>query len=137
MWIFLGIIFWLASLLVVSRWSGHRGYKIKEEELEDNERIKKEQLEGITKKKLKEEEKEEKPKRIMHHVCLSIRGALRGLMFDDFIHDDGSSMSRDEAFEFLCDQLEMGRRVLPMAECEDFDYQTGCPGHDIEEDNNV
>ena len=91
--------------------------------------------EGVIEKK----KEEEKPKRTILHVCLSIRGALRGRKFDDFMHDDGSPMSRDEAFEFLCDQLAMGRMVLPMTECPDFDYQTGCPGHaeEIEEGEDV
>lgn len=29
----------------------------------------------------------------------------------------------------LCDELAKGRRVLPLGECDNFDYQTGCQGH--------
>ena len=101
-------------------------------DLSDNAKLRKDKLEGIIKKK-----EEEKPKMRKFHICLNIRGALRGQMFNDFINDDGSPKSRDEAFEFLCDQLAMGRKVLPLADCENFDYQTGCPGHDIEEGEDV
>ena len=40
-----------------------------------------------------------------------------------------------ESNSFLYSQLDMGRRVLPMGDCDNFDYQRGCMGHDVEEEN--
>lgn len=51
-----------------------------------------------------------------------------------FRHDDGRPMTADEAKRTLLAELASGKRVLPMSdECEGFDYQTGCPGHEVVE----
>lgn len=66
------------------------------------------------------------------HLCLDIRGALMHRHFKGFQHDDGRPMTSREAQAALMDELAKGRRVLPVcdpADCPDFDYQTGCPGH--------
>lgn len=70
------------------------------------------------------------------HMSLDIRGAIWNRRFEGFKNDDGSVASRMEAFDFLCDHLALGHKQLPMSrDCEGFDYQTGCPGHEVEESN--
>jgi hypothetical protein len=38
-------------------------------------------------------------------------------------------MPADEAKRELLNQLAMGRKVLPIGDCDNFSYETGCPGH--------
>jgi hypothetical protein len=51
--------------------------------------------------------------------------------------DDGTPFkSVDEFREVLLNELEQGHRVLPTSsECIGFDFKTGCPGHETEDDN--
>lgn len=72
-----------------------------------------------------------------YHLCMSVRGALRkpkkqlkGIMFDD----NGRPMSADEVIETLMDELSKGHEVLPIGECDNFDYIHGCKGHPDEVD---
>lgn len=66
----------------------------------------------------------------IHHVNMSVRGALRNRNFKGFTSDDGSEASAREVEDFLMDQLAMGREKIPFGEpCEGFSYITGCPGH--------
>ena len=73
------------------------------------------------------------------HLCLDIEGGiinakeLRGC-----IKVDGKTLNTvKEVRDFLKGQLAMGRRVLPYGECDNFDYQTGCKGHIIEEKEGI
>lgn len=67
------------------------------------------------------------------HMCLSIAGALRnyarrkmtGLMQDENDRD----LSDKECRAYLAECLNKGWKVIPMGECDNFDYQTGCKGH--------
>jgi len=44
---------------------------------------------------------------------------------------DGTKFASVEEFKnSLYDELAKGHEVIPMGECEGFDYKTGCPGHD-------
>ena len=74
----------------------------------------------------------------IRHMCVDIRGVLRWKDRDlkgMFTDDNGRTMSADEIRNELYDELAKGRRVLPMSkECVGFDYQTGCPGHPVEDD---
>lgn len=74
-------------------------------------------------------------KRIIH-CCLDITGALKNAKdFKGCITVDGKTlMTVKEIRDFLQAQLAMGRRVLPMGDCDNFDYQTGCKGHVVQED---
>lgn len=78
-------------------------------------------------------------RRIMH-MCLSVRGALRwdrGMkrrMASSITVDGRRLQSADEVQDFLMDCLASGKEVLPMADCEGFDFKTGCPGHEVAED---
>ena len=72
------------------------------------------------------------------HLCVDIEGMLRihkkkgsleRMMTDN---ETGRYLSDAEAREYLNECLAKGWRVLPMTECDNFDYQTGCQGHDSE-----
>lgn len=70
------------------------------------------------------------------HMCMSIRGALNNWKYPDDYYgaitgDDGKVLTPPQARNFLYDCLAEGKRVLPMGECDNFDYQTGCLGHEI------
>lgn len=71
------------------------------------------------------------------HFSLDIDGALkRPKDFVNCIQVDGKILgTTQEVRAFLVEQKAMGRRVLPMGDCDDFDYQTGCRGHIVEEDD--
>lgn len=63
------------------------------------------------------------------HFCVSVRGTLRNRNFGGMSYKDGKSMTEFEAFEALCDELSQGHEVLPLEECDNFDYKKGCLGH--------
>ena len=69
------------------------------------------------------------------HFAMSVRGALNHpSQLKNCITVDGKKLKTTyEVREFLLDQLSMGHELLPMGDCEGFDYKTGCPGHQIEE----
>ena len=69
------------------------------------------------------------------HCCLNISGAMRNAKdFKGRITVDGKTLvTVQEIKAFFQEQLDMGRRVLPMGDCDNFDYQTGCKGHEVEE----
>lgn len=73
--------------------------------------------------------------RRMIHCCLDIKGGIMNArMLKGVITVDGHTLTTvKEIRSFLQEQLDMGRRVLPMADCDNFDYQTGCKGHVVEE----
>ncbi len=71
------------------------------------------------------------------HMCLDIRGFIRNNHFPRdyrgvFQHDDGKPMEPQEAQDFLFDCIAKGWKVIPCdSSCDGFDYQKGCPGHEI------
>lgn len=69
------------------------------------------------------------------HMSLSVEGALRQKMFGGF-EEDGKPVSKAKAKAYLEQCKAEGKKVIPMCsdeECPDFDYQKGCPGHPIPE----
>lgn len=75
------------------------------------------------------------------HMCMSIAGALRmtpkefdrawdGCVTDD----DGKPMSTLAFREHLKERRNAGEKYFPLAECDNFDPQTGCRGHEIDDD---
>ena len=69
-----------------------------------------------------------------YHLCLDLRGALanwsKSELASCLTHDDGRRMTAREAKMALMDELSKGRKVIPCAPCDNFDYQTGCRGHE-------
>ena len=67
----------------------------------------------------------------MIHCCLDIKGAMRSPKdFIGCITVDGKTLNTvSEIQAFFQYHLDMGHRVLPLADCDNFDYQTGCKGH--------
>jgi hypothetical protein len=75
------------------------------------------------------------------HMNLSVRGVLhqnnrdlernfrRTIKGDDGRYVEGAHAIR----EWFMDQLAQGRELLPLGDCDDFDYKTGCRGHDSAE----
>ncbi|HWQ32277.1 MAG TPA: hypothetical protein VNQ79_05285 [Blastocatellia bacterium] len=70
------------------------------------------------------------------HVCLSVRGALSlnrrefARQFRNVVKDEnGRTLSPDEFRNRLMDELSKGREVLPIGECDNFDWKQGCRGH--------
>jgi hypothetical protein len=65
------------------------------------------------------------------HMSLDITGAMKSpQMFVGNITVEGKTLwTIPEIMEFFQSQLDMGRRVLPLGDCDNFDYQTGCRGH--------
>jgi hypothetical protein len=72
------------------------------------------------------------------HMCADIRGMLnnytrKGSLKNTFTDETGHKLSHEEAREYLYDCLAKGWKVIPMGECDNFDYQTGCKGHRVED----
>lgn len=71
------------------------------------------------------------PARIVRrrHMRLDIRGCIANRDFGWFTNDDGTPASEREALGFLLDHVAQGHLYLPMGDCDNFDFQTGCLGH--------
>ena len=72
---------------------------------------------------------------MIQHCCMSIEGAIRNAkMLKGCITVDGYTLQTvKEIRDFMKGELAKGRRVLPMCRCSNFDYQTGCKGHERSE----
>jgi hypothetical protein len=68
-------------------------------------------------------------------MCLSVRGALNWdkRTFRNatkwIAKRDGTRYTPEQLRDALMDELAKGHEVIPMSECEGFDFKTGCPGH--------
>lgn len=77
-----------------------------------------------------------------YHMCLDIAGILKNKLGKKslkgiFTDENNRPCSHAEAIEYLTSCLQKGWRVIPMGDCDNFDYQEGCQGHDvIEKDTN-
>ena len=74
------------------------------------------------------------------HLCMDVRNFLKRSEFPKgferlFKHRDGRSMSPDEARDALFDELSKGHDFIPLGECDNFDYKSGCQGHEESEIN--
>lgn len=74
-----------------------------------------------------------------YHMCMNVRGFIRNTKFPRgyagiFRHEDGRSMTPDEAREQLFNELAQGHEVIPCVSkgaCDNFDYSGGgCQGHE-------
>lgn len=69
----------------------------------------------------------------IRHMSLNIEGALRfygkksmrGLIKED----NGAEWTDKMVRDYLKKCLSEGKKLLPIGDCDLFDYQTGCPGH--------
>jgi hypothetical protein len=73
----------------------------------------------------------------MRHFCISVRGMLKWdksttkRNMRDIKKDDGSRFkSVGEFKEYLLNELLKGHEVLPLGNCDNFDFKTGCLGHE-------
>lgn len=66
------------------------------------------------------------------HTCMSIEGAIINAKYlKGALTVDGYTLQTvKEIRDFMKGELAKGRRVLPMCKCSNFDYQTGCKGHE-------
>jgi hypothetical protein len=73
------------------------------------------------------------------HLAQSVRGALKKSMrelralAEAYKKEDGTHPSAEELWEYFADQLAQGRELLPIGKCPDFNYKSGCPGHEMVE----
>lgn len=70
-------------------------------------------------------------------MCIDIKGVLKNKLGKKslkgfFTDENNRPCSHDKAVEYLTDCLLKGWRVIPVGECDNFDYQNGCQGHEIE-----
>ena len=67
------------------------------------------------------------------HMAQSIRGALKNWSYPDdyqgMMDDSGIALSPFEVREYFLQALSEGKELLPMGDCEGFDFKEGCPGH--------
>lgn len=64
------------------------------------------------------------------HFCQNVEGAIKNWTKSYWEHvakENGISVAETQGFFFRC-QRE-GKRVVPIGECDNFDFQTGCKGH--------
>lgn len=70
------------------------------------------------------------------HMRLDIRGALKNWKLRDFkgmfTHENGSPVPPADAKAILLDELAKGNLYIPVGDCDNFDPQTGCKGHEVE-----
>ena len=70
-----------------------------------------------------------------HHCCIDISGALKNLKsFRGAVTDnDGRPMTLLEFKAYLLNEQAKGHSVIPICDCDNFDYQHGCQGHEEED----
>jgi hypothetical protein len=71
------------------------------------------------------------------HISISISGMMKysreefeseyGGVFED---DNGNALTYDEVMSELKKEIEKGHRLIPCGNCDNFDYQRGCQGHE-------
>lgn len=68
-----------------------------------------------------------------YHMRIDVRGAianLRGWPTEPSgYRDHGREITRAEARDGLLDELAKGHDYLPLGECDNFDFKSGCLGH--------
>ncbi len=68
------------------------------------------------------------------HVNLNLRGAITNFKKKDWkrsmTNETGRFLTPDECYQFLLDELSEGKKCIPIGECDNFDYQKGCLGHE-------
>lgn len=69
-----------------------------------------------------------------YHLALDVVGGIRNArILKGCITVDGRKLVYvKDIRRFLFEELVQGHRCLPMAECDNFDYQRGCLGHIVD-----
>ncbi|WP_454752108.1 hypothetical protein [Cupriavidus necator] len=71
------------------------------------------------------------------HMALDVKGFLKNATKRQyrgmFRHNDGRTMTPDEAKDYLLDALAAGNEFIPFGKCDNFDPKSGCLGHPIAE----
>lgn len=74
------------------------------------------------------------------HMCMDIQGFLdnhkkKPLSWFDGLakKEDGTPATGAEYLAYLQGELSKGYKVVPIGDCDDFDFQTGCRGHEHKE----
>lgn len=68
----------------------------------------------------------------MLHLSQSIEGALKYWTRKDWVElGKENNLSGDECKKFFENYREKGWKVIPMGDCDNFDYKKGCMGHGI------
>jgi hypothetical protein len=71
-----------------------------------------------------------------YHLSVNIRGLLengrRKSLAGVVLDDNGKHMTDAQARDYLYQCLGEGKLVLPAADCDEFDFVKGCPGHKVE-----
>lgn len=69
------------------------------------------------------------------HMCLSVNGCLKRLPNNNrpsFAADDnGKTFTNRQLRAELQKAASEGKKMLPLGDCDNFDFETGCRGHDI------
>jgi hypothetical protein len=74
-----------------------------------------------------------------YHMHLSLRGALNWpkpqfkKLLKGITKADGSRFTSEELREAFYDDIAAGKEVVPVGECDNFDFKTGCLGHPVAE----
>ena len=65
------------------------------------------------------------------HMRLDVAGAIKnGIGWKWVTGPDGKPIKKRDAINWLLGQLAAGKRYLPIGDCNDFDPENGCRGHD-------
>ena len=69
-------------------------------------------------------------------MSLDIDGGIKNArLLKGYITVDGRTLNTvKEIRAFLYEQKAMGRELLPIGDCDNFDYQKGCLGHQVEDE---
>ena len=74
--------------------------------------------------------------RYRYHICIDCEGGIENAKYlkGCITTADGKTLTTArEVKDFFKGQIALGRKVIPCGDCDNFDYQTGCKGHIIKE----
>lgn len=74
---------------------------------------------------------------MMRHFCQSVEGALKNWKRREWVSimKSNSLKSVEEAQELFWKLHSEGKRVIPIGDCDNFDFKTGCRGHESKNAN--
>lgn len=79
---------------------------------------------------------------MIHHLCVSVRGVLKDnnrtlvRQWKGAITNNQGVVCRtaDQIRSAFLDELALGHEYVPFGKCDNFDWKSGCKGHDSESD---